>query len=46
MLLPCPVTALTIAREQWVRFAVRLMARSCNRGDRIFHASVLGRHSF
>ena len=27
VLLPCPVTALTIAREQSVRFAVGLMAR-------------------
>jgi hypothetical protein len=27
VLLPCLVTALTIAREQSVRFAVRLMAR-------------------
>ncbi|MBO1345873.1 MAG: hypothetical protein EBE86_000015 [Hormoscilla sp. GUM202] len=33
LLLPCLVTALTIAREQSVRFAVRLMARCSDRPD-------------
>ena len=46
VLLPCLVTALTIARKQSVRFAVGLMARCCDRRDRFFDASGLGRRSF